>query len=128
MLSVLVVEDESIYRKYLRGILEEATLKPDIYEAADVAEAKELIDEIDPDLVLMDIRLPDGSGFEIARGLEKDHRHASVIFITGYDQAEFRREAHGMGAEGYFSKAKLKRRDLLNVVNNVFCSPCAETA
>lgn len=126
--TVLIVEDDAQYRRYLRTVLDRSVFPLDIYEAEDVASADAGISEINPDLVLMDIRLPDGSGFEVAKKLRKDHRDSSVIFITGFDDVEFLREARNLGAVAFFSKADLEMSKLLDAVDGVFSCRCAKTA
>lgn len=126
--TVLIVEDDAPYRRYLKGALERSVLSPNIYEAEDVATANAGIKNLNPDLVLMDIRLPDGSGFEVVRKQREDHEDLSVIFITGFDDLEFLREARNLGAVAFFTKANLKTEELLEAVDSALSCRYVKTA
>ncbi len=125
---VLIVEDDDQYRRYIRRVLERSAFSPDIYEAEDVATANASIGELNPGLVLMDIRLPDGSGFDVVKKQREERPDLSVIFITGFNDLEFMRQARKLGAVAFFAKADLEMEKLLEAVDGVFGSRCAKTA
>lgn len=85
MLKTLIVDDEHHVREMLTGILQ--SFCPDVEvvgQAEDVSGAVSLIKELKPDLVLLDIQLPDGSGFDALKAFGKID--FSVIFVTAYDE------------------------------------------
>jgi len=85
MISLIIVDDEPKARDTIRNILELSHLDISIKaEAGSVAEAFEMISENKPELLLLDINLPDGSGFDLLRKL--DNINFKVIFITAYEE------------------------------------------
>jgi two-component system LytT family response regulator len=82
-LRAVVVDDDPFARSRLRKLLEEYPGLEVVAEGGSGAEAVEAVDEEQPDLVFLDIEMPDFDGFEVIRRLE--HRPA-VIFTTGHDQ------------------------------------------
>jgi two-component system LytT family response regulator len=85
MISLIIVDDEPKARDTIRNILELSHLDISIKaEAGSVAEAFEMISENKPELLLLDINLPDGSGFDLLRKFDKIN--FKVIFITAFEE------------------------------------------
>jgi two-component system LytT family response regulator len=81
-LRVLIVDDTRLARQELRTLLAEVPDVECIGEAEDVPAAQAAIDRLQPDLVLLDIQMPSGTGFDVLEGLD----HAPlVVFTTAYD-------------------------------------------
>jgi two-component system, LytTR family, response regulator len=95
----LVVEDEPEARRMLREFLTEASWVELVGEAADGREAVARIDRLEPDLVFLDIHLPELSGLEV---LEKIHHQPEVVFATAYDR--YAVTAFELGALDYMVK------------------------
>ena len=85
-MKVLVVDDESPARERLAALVEETDGYRLVGEARDGREALELVDSLDPDIVLMDIRMPEIDGIEAARHLANLDQPPAVIFTTAYDE------------------------------------------
>jgi two-component system, NtrC family, response regulator AtoC len=99
---VLVVDDERMIRWSLRAGLEEAGAI--VEEAASLAEARRRLEEAWPDLVLLDMRLPDGSGSELlAEALAQDPE-LPILMITAYGSLEGAVQAMRDGAQDYIAK------------------------
>jgi two-component system phosphate regulon response regulator PhoB len=100
--SVLIVDDEDGIRSLVRMTLDDY----DIDEAASVAEALEAASRRRFDLFLLDVMLPDGSGFELCRALKQDPRTSSVpvLILTAKAQQADLAAAEAAGADGYFTK------------------------
>lgn len=83
MVSAVIIDDDDISRKLLRSILKNTIGNIDLLgEAGSVSEGLSLIKQVNPELVFMDIRLPDGTGFDLLDRLNKiDFK---IIFITAY--------------------------------------------
>ena len=85
MLKTIVIDDEPNARQVVKNILElyckSATV---IGEAENVSSGVKLINELKPDLVLLDIRMPDGTGFDVLKMV--NHINLHFIFITAYEQ------------------------------------------
>jgi two-component system, LytTR family, response regulator len=79
----IVVEDEPIARQQLRDLLLEVDWIECVGEAADGRSAAALIDELEPDLVFLDIEMPEMSGLDVLRSIQHE---PSVVFTTAYDR------------------------------------------
>ena len=83
-LSILIVEDERPARSELKRMLLALGIKGTIREAVSAGEALDLVNSSRPDLILLDIQMPGGSGFDLLRELGPDR--PPVIFTTAYEQ------------------------------------------
>lgn len=81
-LRVLIVDDARLARQELRTLLSSLPWVQCVGEADDVPAAREAIATLAPDLVLLDVQMPSGTGFDVLDGLE---RVPSVVFVTAYD-------------------------------------------
>ncbi|GAA1552368.1 response regulator transcription factor [Kribbella sancticallisti] len=104
MIRVLLVDDEELVRTGLRMILD---AEPDITvagDAADGAAALARLEELGPDVVLMDIRMPRMDGLEATRRICADGSGAKVIVLTTFDLDEHVYAALAAGASGFLLK------------------------
>ena len=108
--TILIVEDNELNMKLWNDVLEAQGYS--LLKTAFGIEALEIARKHRPHLILLDIRLPDISGFDVARRLKGDEATQSipVIALTAFAQAEHQREALVSGCDGYISKP-------VNVVN-----------
>jgi two-component system, LytTR family, response regulator len=95
----LIVDDERLARKELRRLLAAHTQVEVVAEAANVAEAVRALEEHEPDLLFLDIEMPDGTGFDV---LLKYDQPPQVIFTTAFDQHAL--EAFKVNALDYLLK------------------------
>jgi DNA-binding NarL/FixJ family response regulator len=103
-IRVLVVDDHPITRTGITAILR---AQPDMQvcaQAGGVTEAVRLFEEHDPDLTLMDLRLPDGHGVEAIRRIRQKKPSAKIIVLTTYEGDEDIHQALQAGAMGYLIK------------------------
>jgi CheY-like chemotaxis protein len=102
--TLLIVDDEDGVRALVRMTLESE--KYQILEARGGAEAISLVKRHQPDLVLLDVMLPDSSGIDVCRALkaDPDTRAATVVMLTAKAQSSDLEEAEAAGADGYFTK------------------------
>jgi len=102
--TLLIVDDEDGVRTLVRMTLDSA--RYEIIEAADGRRALELAREHRPDLVLLDVMLPDMSGLEVCRQLKSQPELGSttVIMLTARAQSSDVGDAEEAGANGYFTK------------------------
>ena len=114
---ILIVDDHDDFRKAVRGHLEKNDyLGLEIYEAttAEMAVAKAAC--IKPELVLMDISLPSGSGFLALREIKKDHPECDVIILTMFEVESLREMAKEFQATDFVGKSEVYER-LIPVIN-----------
>lgn len=102
--SVLLVEDDPAAAQLITAILEQANLR--VTRCGTVREAEQLIGGMYPDLFLLDIRLPDGDGFTLARYIRHDPRFAltPLIFLTAATGPESQMEALRCGGDDFVAK------------------------
>lgn len=104
-IAVLIADDHAIVREGLRTILElESQGVRVIGEAAGGREAVERTRELQPDIVLMDVRMSDMDGVAATRRILEENAHTRVIILTNYDDDEYLFEAIRAGAAGYLLK------------------------
>ena len=108
-MRVLVVDDESLIRMDLRDILESQGHTV-IGEGANGAEAIQLCQDLTPDIVLMDVKMPTLDGIESARQI-RHKRLAPVVLLTAYSQDDLIQKASQSGVYGYLIKP-LREQDL----------------
>ena len=104
VLRVVVVDDHALLRDGTRRILE---AHPDLQvvgetDSGEVALA--LVNQLHPDVVLMDVALPGMNGIEVTRRLTQDHPDVRVLMVSAFDEDEYVRSAVEAGAAGYLSK------------------------
>lgn len=83
MLNVLIADDERLSRETMKMLLSERTDIDNIYEASDGKQALELAQRFEPDLVLLDIEMPQVNGMEVAQNLPVK---TNVVFVTAYNE------------------------------------------
>jgi two-component system nitrate/nitrite response regulator NarL len=100
---VLVADDHVAYRDGVVRALERAGLEV-VGEAGDGAEALALARQLEPDVALVDLRMPEASGSEVAAALREDGSHTRVLVLSAYVEPAVVRAALHAGVYGYLSK------------------------
>ena len=103
MTTVLIADDHQLLRQALRRAMEDAGLVV-LGEAADGAEAVQLVDELRPELVIMDVTMPVLGGIEATRRLHAEHPELPIVVLTMHDEDALREEALRAGASAFLSK------------------------
>jgi DNA-binding NarL/FixJ family response regulator len=103
-LLVVVVDDHQLLREGTRRILDDAEGFTVVGEAGSGDSALRVITEHRPDVVLMDIRLPDTNGIDLARRIVTDFPSTTVIILSAYDDEHYVRAALAAGVAGYLLK------------------------
>jgi DNA-binding NarL/FixJ family response regulator len=118
MTKVLIADDQGIVRDGLRMILDAQEDIEVVGEAADGLDALQLTRELDPDVVLMDIRMPKLDGIEATRRLVAEGSRSRVLVLTTFGEDNYVYEAMRAGASGFLLKDS-ERRHLLHAVRVV---------
>ena len=103
-IRLLLVDDHAVVRSGLRMLLEHETDIVIVGEAGTAHEALELVGQLTPDVVLMDIGLPDGSGIEVTQAIKRDWPGVAVVALTIHEDEEYFFQMLQAGASGYVPK------------------------
>jgi two-component system response regulator DevR len=117
-LRLLIVDDHEVVRQGLVALLDRRAGFSVVAEAGTVAEAIAQARRHQPDIVVMDIRLPDGSGVEACREIRSELPETRVVMLTSYPDEEAVLSAIVAGASGYLLK-QIRARDLVAALETV---------
>ena len=117
-ITLLVVDDHEVVRQGLVALIGRRPGFQVVGEAGTVAEAVESARRFQPDLVIMDVRLPDGSGIEACREIRADLPDTRVVMLTSYPDEDAVLSAIVAGASGYLLK-QVRARDLIAALETV---------
>ncbi len=120
-IRLLLVDDHAVVRSGLRMLLES---QPDILivgEASTGAEAVEMVAEFLPDVVVMDITLPDFTGIEATRRIKVRYPHTAVVALTIHEDVQYFFEMLQAGASGYIPK-RAAPDDLIYAIRSAYAN------
>lgn len=103
-LRVVIADDHSVVRQGIRGVLEQVDGLEVVGEAGDGAEALSMVSELSPDVVVLDVNMPEKSGLEVTMQLREDAHPARVLILSMHDDPEYVLQAVRSGADGYVLK------------------------
>lgn len=112
---LLIVDDHDLIRESTQLMLEGEPDLEVVGEAVNGRHALELCRQLRPDLVLMDVRMPEMDGLTATREIKKEMPAISVLVVSAYESEDYRREAASAGATDYILK-DAERRQLLEAV------------
>lgn len=102
MKKILVVDDQYGIRVLLCEILQKDGYQ--MHEAANGVQALKIVEEEQPDLVLLDMKIPGMDGLEILKRIKEENAHVNVIMMTAYGELNLINEAMNLGAITHFAK------------------------
>lgn len=118
-LTVIVADDHGLFRQGLVGLM---STRPDLVrvvgQAATGRQAVEMAKALEPDLVLMDISMPDGTGLQATRAIRQELGNTAVVMLTASDEDDHLQEAVQLGAAGYLLKS-LDSEELFDLIAGV---------
>jgi two-component system response regulator DevR len=117
-IRIFLVDDHELIRRGLRAYLEGEPDMEVVDEAASARDAVGKVPIVKPDLVVLDIRLPDGNGIEVCRELRARCPEAKVIMLTSFADDNALMDSIMAGASGYILKAT-KQEELLSALRKV---------
>jgi len=104
-IRVLIADDHALVRAGIRALVERIDNVVVVGEAGKGSEALELVRQLGPDLILLDITMPDGNGFEVLDQVTKLYPEIRVIVLTVHEAGEYALRAVREGAAGYLPKS-----------------------
>ena len=103
---VLIVDDSILILERMIPMLEEMSNIQFVVHAGSYSEAIELLQGITPDVVLLDIHLPDKSGIELLRTIKEKYQEITIFMITNHANDYYRTLCNTLGADNFFDKSK----------------------
>jgi len=104
-MKLLIVDDSEFIRETLVKLLKPVKFLDTIYMGKDVNEGIELVTKLRPDVVILDIRMPKGQGFDVLDAAKKLVPAPVVIMLTNYTIEQYRQKAFSKGADYFFDKS-----------------------
>ena len=117
-ITLLLVDDFAAFRAVVSSLLGKKPELQIVGEASEGVEAVQKARELQPNLILLDIGLPDLNGIAAARQIRELAPQSKIIFVTQETSADFVKEAIGLGAMGYVVKTKVQS-ELLKAIDSV---------
>lgn len=116
MCRILLVDDEEIERLVLKTFIAKMPDITIVGEADSGKSALEAFEKLEPDIVILDIKMPGFDGLEVAKRIKRVRKDCVVIFLTAYIEVEKVHECIFVGGEAYLQKP-VREQELINVIN-----------
>ena len=104
-MRVVIADDSELFCKLLIADLSDIKGIEIVGQAHKGFETIQLIQELDPDVVILDIRMPGGNGIEVLRSIEKHNEVPVIIMLTNYPYPQYRKRCMEAGADYFFDKS-----------------------
>ena len=118
MFRTLIVEDNATFRQSFKETLHGEFSSMEILEASNGEEALRQAEAFHPELIFMDIKLPDENGLSLTKKIKTKYPGTTVIILTSYDLPEYREAAHQSKADSFITK-DTPTRDIFKVIRSV---------
>ena len=118
MVSIMVADDEQLERSVLIAILKKNLRVKEIIEARNGKEALELNRELNPDIIIMDIKMPGINGIKALELIKKENPNKEIIMLTAYDDFEFIHKVLVLCGSDYILKP-IKPDKIMEIVDNI---------
>lgn len=119
-IKVMLADDHELMREGIKHLLEFDGSIEVIAEASDGIECLDKLDKITPDLLLLDINMPNRNGIEVLEDLKKRKRKLKILMLTVHNEVDYLLKAIDIGADGYILKdsGSVELKKAINVVMN----------
>ena len=116
-MKVLIADDSILIRRSLVKLIGSLENVTEISESTNVPETVRLCNENKPDILVLDIRMPGGSGFDVLNSIRDHLDKITVIMLTKYSTSNFREEAEKFNVKYFFDKSN-EFEKVLDVIKN----------
>jgi len=117
-MKIFIADDSLIIRERLKTMLSDFPEVEIAGQAKDTPEAIKSIQELKPNVVILDIRMPGGSGIEVLQTIKKDLPDIKVIVFTNYPYPQYRKKCMELGADFFFAKST-PFAEVVNAINEL---------
>jgi DNA-binding NarL/FixJ family response regulator len=105
-MKIVVADDSSLLRDRIKSLLNSINNKSVVYEAKNGADALQLIMEKDPDLAILDIRMPDMNGMEVLKKIRELKMKVKICMLTNFPYPQYKKRCLEAGADYFLSKTE----------------------
>lgn len=118
-MKVFIADDSSEIRKRIKAMLSVLAERIEmIREAENVQDAINSIHEFEPDVVILDIRMPGGNGIDVLKRIRKKQEVPVIIILTNYPRSQYREKCLEAGADFFFNKSR-DFEEIVKVVSRI---------
>lgn len=114
-MKIVVVEDSAIIRRHLIALLESLSSVEVVGEAESEHTALTMIPALQPDVVILDVNLSPGNGFNVLKELRASGNTAEIFVVTNQTHEQYRKQSMLLGANGFYDKSS----GIENVLNRI---------
>ena len=118
-IAVLLIDDSRRYRQQLRRMVGKAYPNVMIYEASNIQEGTQLVDQVTPNIAFIDVVLGDEDGIRCTRQIKRYHSSVRVILMSAYPDREFHRLGIEAGATAFLDKKDLDVATLNQILEDL---------
>jgi DNA-binding NarL/FixJ family response regulator len=118
-IRILIVDDQNLIRQALQIYLEQENDFEIVGQAESGTIALEKIEPLNPDVVIIDLEMPDMDGFTVIELIQKHHYMTKLLVLSSYDDRKYVNRAISLGAKGYVLKGT-PPHELANVIRNIY--------
>jgi len=122
MMRILIADDSAVVRERLIGLLTDLRGIEVVGQAEDAIEARNLAEKLRPDVAILDLRMPKGSGADVLCDIKKLDPTPKVIMLTNYPHPENRKKCMDGGADYFFDKSTEFQR-VVSVLRDMLRDP-----
>ena len=105
MIKIFIVDDSPIILDRLKAMISEIPETEIIGEAGDAPEAIRAIQKLNPDMVVLDIKMPGGNGMDVLKNIKKNKSESVVVMLTNYHYPQYKRKCMDLGADFFLMKS-----------------------
>ncbi len=117
-MNILIADDSEFIRETLVKLMKPLKFVTSIYLAKDVKESIDLVNRIEMDALVLDIRMPNGQGFDVLDAAKQKNNPPVVIMLTNYTIDQYKQKSFSKGADYFFDKST-EFEKVVDVIENL---------